>query len=294
VNAPRDRRLDRAALRRSFNRASGSYDAVCKLQDAVRQELLQRLEFFPLAPHLILDLGAGTGAGAGALLKRFRPATVIAADVAEHMLAVARRRGRPWRRPRVVAGNATALPFASASFDLVFCSLMLQWCDEPRRAFAEMQRVLKPGGLLQFATFGPATLAELRAAWSAADDFPHVSELPELPELGAAMSAAGLAEPVLDREVHLRHFPTLAALVTELRALGAVNAARARRRTMTGRQRAARMHAAYEALRVPAGLPANFEIFYGAAFAGARSDPQTPDEVAIPLASVGRRRGARQ
>jgi malonyl-CoA O-methyltransferase len=291
MNAPPDRGLDHRALRRSFNRASNSYDRAAELQDSVRQELLERLQFFALAPRRILDLGAGTGAGSAALLKLFGSATVVAVDVAEDMLAVARRRGWPWRRPRAAAGSAAALPFAGGSFDLVFSSLMLQWCDDPSRVFTEIQRVLKPGGLLLFSTFGPETLAELRAAWSAADETPHVSELPMLPELGAAMSAAGLAEPVLDRETHLRHYPTIAALVTQLRELGAVNAARSRRRTLTGRQRAARMQAAYERQRQPGGLPANYEIFYGAAFAGSASGRRDAGEVAIPLASIGRRRG---
>jgi malonyl-CoA O-methyltransferase len=289
VNTPPDRGLDRVALRRAFNRASSSYDAVCELQDSVRQELLERLDFFPLAPRRVLDLGAGTGAGTVALKKRFRAATVFAVDLAEHMLARARRRGWPWRRPRAVAASATALPFAAGSFDLVFCSLMLQWCDDPQQVFAEIQRVLKPGGLLQFATFGPQTLDELRAAWSAADATPHVSELPDLPELAAAMSAAGLAEPVLDRELQLRYYPSVAALVAELRGLGAVNAARARRRSLTGRQRATRMQEHYEGRRAAAGLPASYEILFGAAFAGVQPVQAASAEVAIPLTRIGRR-----
>jgi malonyl-CoA O-methyltransferase len=292
MNSPPDRRLDRTSLRRAFNRASSTYDAVCELQDTVRLELLERLQYFALAPRRVLDLGAGTGTGAVALRRRFRSATVIAVDVAEHMLAVARRRGWPWQRPRVVAASAAALPFAPGSFDLVFCSLMLQWCDQPQQVFAEIQRVLRPGGLLQFATFGPATLSELRAAWSTADDTVHVSELPDLPELAAAMTAAGLAEPVLDREPHLRHYASVDALASELRGLGAVNAARSRRRTMTGRRRAARMRAAYEACRAAGGLPASFEIFFGAAFAGKGPRVGTAAEVSIPFTSIGRSRGS--
>jgi malonyl-CoA O-methyltransferase len=82
----------------------------------------------------------------------------------------------------------------------------------------------------------------------------------------------------------------VAALVAELRGLGAVNAARARRRSLTGRQRAARMRTAYEARRDAAGLPARFEIFYGAAFAGAQPARTPAGEVAIPLEQFIRRK----
>ena len=292
MSMPHQRGFDRRALRRAFNRASDSYDAVAALQDAVRQELLERLEFFALSPRHVLDLGAGTGAGSAALLRRYRGASVVAADVAEHMLGVARRRGRLWRRPHAVAASANALPFADASFDLVFCNLMLQWCDEPQRVFAEIQRVLRPGGLLQLSSFGPLTLCELRAAWDAADDTPHVSELPDLQALAGAMSAAGLAEPVMDRELHMRHYADVDALAGELRQLGAVNAARARRRSMTGARRAARMRAAYETQRVAQGLPASYEIYYASAFAGrAPRSPDTggADEIVVPLARIHRR-----
>lgn len=282
--------IDARALRRAFNRASGSYDAACQLQNEVRDELLQRLELFALQPRRILDLGAGTGAGSLALRRRYRGAGVYAVDLADAMLQRARRRGWPWQRPQLVAAAAAALPFAAGSFDLVFCSLMLQWCDDPPQAFAEIARVLAPGGLLLFASFGPATLQELRAAWDAADDTAHVSELPDLPSIAQAMTQAGLREPVLDRELRVRHYASVRALADELRALGAVNASRARRRSITGKRRLAAMQAAYELQRCAAGLPASYEIVCGAAFGAGPASARLPaGEVHVPIARIGRR-----
>ena len=57
-----------------------------------------------------------------------------------------------------VCADALRLPFAEASADIVFSSLMLQWCDDLLIAFREVRRVLKPGGLFIFSTFGPDTL----------------------------------------------------------------------------------------------------------------------------------------
>ena len=161
--------LDRRAVARAFDRASGSYDAAAELQQRVRLELLGRLEELQVSPRAVLDLGAGTGHGARALKRRYPGATVVAVDIATGMLEQARRQSRWLRRFERVRADAYALPFADGSFDLVFSNLMLQWCDEPDAALAEIRRVLKPDGFFAFTTFGPDTLKELRAAWAAVD-----------------------------------------------------------------------------------------------------------------------------
>jgi malonyl-CoA O-methyltransferase len=103
--------------------------------------------------------------------------------------------------------------------------------------------VLKPGGLLLVSTFGPDTLFELRGAFSEADDAPHVSLFPSIGQFGDALIAAGFKNPVLDRdEFTLRH-ADLAALMRELRTLGATNAMVDRRRSLTD---ADVLHAGYD------------------------------------------------
>src|SRR6185437_16723336 len=130
--------------------------------------------------------------------------------------------------------------------DLVYSNLMLQWCDRPERVFAELARVLRAGGLLVFSSLGPQALAELRTAWSAADAGSHVSEFPDMPELGAALAHAGFLEPVLDVESVRHHYADVDTLARELRALGAHNAASGRARGLTGRRRWRAMTEAYE------------------------------------------------
>lgn len=286
MSAPAPFRLDRRALARAFDRASASYDVHAQLQREVREELLARLPFFKLEPRRVVDLGCGTGEGAAALRRQFKRAQTVAIDLAPGMLAQARRRSRPWRRFARVCADAVALPLASGSVDLVFSSLMLQWCEQPQAAFAEISRVLRPDGLLLFSTLGPQTLEELRGAWRTVDASPHVSEFVDLPQLSILMAAGGLAEPVLDTDQLVRHYPEPLALMRELKGLGARNAASGRQRGLLGRAALRTVTAAYETLRTRDGIPATFEIIYGAAFAARSLTPLAGGETVIPLSAV--------
>jgi malonyl-CoA O-methyltransferase len=287
--------LDRRALARSFDRAGAGYDAAALLQQRVRAELLARLQYFALDPQCILDLGAGTCQGSLALHRRFARARIIALDIAPGMLRASPRLGWPRRRFERVCADAYALPLASRSVDLVYSNLMLQWCDRPELVFRELARVLKPGALFVFASFGPDTLKQLRLAWESADQGIHVSQFPDMPQLGAALMHAGLAEPVMDIEPQQLLYPDVRSLMRELQRIGARNAASGRARGLTGRDRLQRMIAAYEQWRTPAGLPATFEVIFGAAFGPAAElsgggDAASADGYAVPLASLRRSR----
>ena len=252
---------------RAFGAASRGYDAAATLQAEVRDELLSRLALLKTPPKAVLDLGCGTGAGARAIKRQFPRARVTAADLAPPMLEVARRRSRFWRPIHCTQADARRLPFETASFDLVFTSLMLQWVQPLDAALGEIRRVLRPGGLLLASSFGPLTLQELRLAWAAADDGVHVNEFVDMLDFGSALQRAGYIEPVLDVDRHLRHYPDAAALMHSIKAIGAHNVHAARRRGLTGRHAFARMMQAYEAQRAAAGLPATWQVVYAVAWA---------------------------
>jgi malonyl-CoA O-methyltransferase len=285
-------RLDRSRLRASFDRASGSYEAAAALQARVADELLERLAAFELEPRVVLDLGSGTGRVTRALKRRYRRALVIALDIAPGMLREAQRHQGLLRRFARVCADAQRLPLAGASVDLVFSSLMLQWCEPLAQALGEVRRVLKPTGFFAFSTLGPDTLHELRAAWAAVDGLTHVNRFLDMHDVGDAIARAGLTEPVLDVDRLSLTYPDTLALMRDLKAIGAHNVTAGRPRTLLGRERLARLNAAYEPFRQGDRLPATYEVIYGACWgaAGARTLPgQTAAEVHIAPGEIRRR-----
>jgi malonyl-CoA O-methyltransferase len=267
--------LDRRAVLQAFDRASASYDAAAALQERVRNGLITRLDELQVAPRSILDLGAGTGHASRALKRRFPKALVVAADIAPGMLERARQQSRWLRRFERVRADAYALPFRDGGFDLVFSSLMLQWCDSLDMVFSEIARVLAPGGLLLASTFGPDTLKELRDAWAASSDASnHVNHFFDAHALGSALMHAGIAEPVLDVDRIVIGYPDAMTLMRELKAIGAHNVTNGRARGLTGRRRLAQMTRAYEALRRDDKLPATYEVIHVSAWGAAQRVPE--------------------
>ncbi len=279
-------RIDRQWIRRSFDRAATRYDAAAVLQREVANRLLERLELIRLQPAMVLDVGSGTGYASGLLRKRYPAAHVLELDFAPAMLRQARAKLswlERWRRRRhPVCGDAMALPLADASVDMIFSSLALQWCNDLDTVFAEFRRVLKPGGLLLFATLGPDTLKELRASWARVDRHPHVSPFLDMHDIGDALVRARLADPVMDVEHLCLTYATVHDLMNDLKTLGSRNATRGRHTAMTGRQRLQAMTRAYEDFRRDGVLPATYEVAYGHAWAPEHDERQRRAE-AFPI-----------
>jgi malonyl-CoA O-methyltransferase len=207
------------------------------------------------------------------------------------MLKLARRRQTLLRRFARVCADASALPLRDASVDMVFSNLMLQWCNDPDTVLRECRRVLRPGGLLTFATLGPDTLIELRRAWAAADGHVHVNRFIDMHDLGDALVRSGLAEPVMDVERYTLTYADVRDLMRDLKTIGARNANSGRPRGLTGKGGLARMIAAYEEARCEGRLPATYEVVYGQAWCPAEpARRRTPGEAVVPVHSIGRRK----
>ena len=243
--------LDRAQVRRAFERAAATYDKAAVLQREVGQRMAERLGLVRMQPETILDAGCGTGVALGELHVRYPDARLIGLDLALNMTLAARNRAgaamrsarsllarvlgplAPARevRPWCICGDIASLPIKPASIDLVWSNLTLQWVGDPQKAFAECRRVLRVGGLLSFTTFGPDTLKELRAAFLAADCATHVGKFIDMHDLGDMLVHAGFADPVMDMETLTLTYDNAIGLMRDLKAIGAHNVTAGRPRS---------------------------------------------------------------
>ena len=280
--------IDKQLARRAFDAAAATYDAAAELQYEIGDRMLERLDFVRLQPGRVLDLGAGTGKFSHALLKRYRKADIVALDIAPAMLVHTRSRGGWLRRPACICGDAEQLPFADDSFELIFSNLMLQWCTDLEGTLAELRRVLAPGGLLMFTTFGPDTLMELRASWERADGHTHVNRFRDLHDIGDLLVKTRWADPVMDSERITVTYRQLNRLMQDLKQIGAHNITAGRPRGLMGRQRWRAFSEAYECYRTDGVLPASYEVVYGHAWSPVNKYSARGNEV--PLTTLAQRR----
>ncbi len=266
-----DLALDRRLMRLAFEKAATGYDAAAVLQQEVCRRMLSRLDYVRQQPAAILDAGCGTGGAIPELRLRYPGAAVIALDIALAMVHRTAARTPWWRRVigrgvLPVCGEIERLPLGHAVIGMVWSNLALQWVNDPPRAFAEFRRVLAPGGLLMFSTFGPDTLKELRAAFQGVDRHTHVNRFIDLHDLGDMLVHAGFADPVMDMEVITLTYVSMRELMRDLKAIGAHNVTAGRRQAMTARATLAAAERNYEAARHAGRLPATFEVIYGHAW----------------------------
>lgn len=276
MQSEQPQKFDKNSVRRAFDRAADSYQQFAVLQAEVCHRLLEKLEIVKISPQVILDAGTGTGSAIPALFARYKKAQVVTFDLSEKMLCKAAQHGSLLRSPQAVCGDIEQLPFADNSFDLVFSSLSMQWCNDLNAAFVEAKRVLKPGGLYVFTTFGPDTLKELRHSWSQVDQANHVNQFVDMHDIGDALLHDGFAEPVMEAEILTVTYGSVEGLMHDLKAIGAnVTAAVQQievdtdspvRKGLGGKLVLQTVRQSYEKYRQDGLLPATYEVIYGHAW----------------------------
>jgi SAM-dependent methyltransferase len=150
VRRPRLWFLLRPLTRFQFDRLAPRWDSL-RASETAYAPYEAALEHVDPPPKRALDLGTGTGGAAFAVARRFPGAEVVGADLAERMIERARANLTDdlTGRVRFEIADASKLPYAAGSFDLVGLSNMIPFFDE-------LDRVLAPGGFLIVAFSGGA------------------------------------------------------------------------------------------------------------------------------------------
>lgn len=145
VRAPSLWRLFRGRMTRNFDLLAPEWDSTRVSRDRLTP-MIAALDATG-APTRALDVGTGTGAVARLISERWPGAEVTGVDVSPGMIAEARRLGNE----RYDVGDASALPYEDAAFDLVTLNNMIPFFDE-------LARVTAPGGYVAVAySMGPKT-----------------------------------------------------------------------------------------------------------------------------------------
>ncbi|SER37109.1 malonyl-CoA O-methyltransferase [Nitrosomonas sp. Nm51] len=266
--------LNKRLLRNAFERAAQGYDRAAVLQREVGDRMFARLDYINYAPDTILDAGCGTGYCARKLGARYMNSRLIAMDIAQAMLLLARPVKAGWRQywpfnrrqTHYVCADIERLPLCEDSVDMVWSNLALQWCNDLNLTFREMNRVLKPDGLLMFSTFGPDTLQELRQVFGQVDDYVHVNQFVDMHDVGDLLVRNRFATPVMDMEYITLTYEDVVGVMRDLKAIGAHNVTQGRRQGLMGKVKWQKIIDGYDAWREQGKLPATYEVIYGHAW----------------------------
>jgi SAM-dependent methyltransferase len=263
ADLPFDRALRR--LRRERAAAIGSGEARY-LHRRAAEELLERLDGVVRPFRDALDLGTGDGLVADAL--RQRGLKVTAADSGRASAAD-------------VQCDEDRLAFADGSFDLVVSVGTLDSVNDLPGALVLIRKALRPDGLFLAAFAGAGGLPRLKAAMLAADEAEggavsaHIHPQIDVRSAGDLLARAGFALPVADSETVSVRFRSLAALVGDLRAMGATNLLASRSRRPIGRRGLAAAAAAFAAGAEADGkIAERFDILYLTGWAPGPNQPR--------------------
>jgi malonyl-CoA O-methyltransferase len=257
--------IDRQKVRNSFHRQASDYDGHALVQRRVVERLIGSLQAEAVRPARLLDIGAGTGRLLGKLRELYPETQAVGADLAFGMCRAASLT-LEGKGVQLVNADAENLPFATGSFDLVLSTSTFQWLPSLDRTFAEVQRVLSPGGLFCFALFGEQTLFELRSSYKTVlkggADRSH--SFFSQAQVLAALKSCGLSEQQVSSEIEVELHPDVPELLRSLKRIGAGTAAPVASKGLSERRVMLDMMEVYRDKYGRGGtIPASYEVIYG-------------------------------
>ncbi|MFD0669222.1 biotin synthase [Ramlibacter sp. MAHUQ-53] len=237
------------------------------LHEEVARRMEERLEWIRLQPSAWVHWGPVRGGlQAHALLaRRYPQARCVAVEPGPAQAsAAARALAPPWWKRLGGSRLQVADRPADGEAQMLWANMALHLSADPMGLIGRWHRALAVDGFLMFSAFGPDTLRELRALYARLGWPPAGPEFTDMHDWGDMLVHAGFAEPVMDMERITLTWASPAALLAELRELGA-NLHPGRFPGLRGRAWRQRLEAALaEGLAGPDGrLALTFEVIYG-------------------------------
>ncbi|MED4602306.1 malonyl-ACP O-methyltransferase BioC [Paenibacillus validus] len=279
-------RVDKNRVKRHFDRYADDYDRNALVQIGMGDRLLELIEqrISPDRVGHILEIGCGTGRLTASLLTRFPKARVYAVDLAPQMVRLTLERcSAEAEAGRLVVVSADAEGLTAEHFrelrlpeqaDLIVSSATVQWFNEPADTMRAWLRMLKPEGVLAFATFGPRTFHELHDSFTAAAESlqaagrrrgQHFLSLSDWESLLDGASEEVTRAFTGEETMYELHFRDVRSFLYSVKKTGAGNA---NQEPAGGggisRKLLAAMEKAYvERYREPEGIRATYHLLYG-------------------------------
>lgn len=149
--------MDKEVIKRNFSKYARYYDRYSTAQDLCALKLISKVKTNGFCK--ILDIGCGTGNYTRLLKMKFPQARIMAVDISEEMINVAREKFWDSSIEFVIADGETI--DLDGQFDLISSNAAFQWFADLERALSRYKGHLKKGGIISFSTFGPLTFYEL-------------------------------------------------------------------------------------------------------------------------------------
>ncbi|HEY8993080.1 MAG TPA: class I SAM-dependent methyltransferase [Lacunisphaera sp.] len=157
-----------------------------------------------LAGKEVLEVGSGRGGGASFIARYHHPAKIIGADFSPQAVELCRKRRAAVTNLSFVVGDAERLPFPDASFDAVINVESSHCYGHVGKFFAEVARVLRPGGYFLYADFRPDAEGP---AWSTALAAQRNWELTGFEDITTAVADAMQADDARKRKLIAEFIP---------------------------------------------------------------------------------------
>jgi len=144
---PTHKAMTEDAVRKQYDQLAKVYDL--RWQSYISKTLSFLKTWAEISPQdTVLDVACGTGEFERLLLSENPSQQVTGVDISSEMLAIAQNKCSAYPQISFYTASASALPFASNSFDVIVSASAFHFFDHPDTALQEMKRVLKPSGKL--------------------------------------------------------------------------------------------------------------------------------------------------